>query len=479
MIFYILGGSILITFIACLIHYFSANSDISDFFIKDGGWVTIAMCLTVTLGVIGCIYLDFWLSLVITLTVIITFIICIYHYKESCSSDLWDFLVDDYGFVIILACLTVGGMIVGSVYWSVGWSLLIGLPIVVSISALSVYYDSTAAYDLKELLIDNCGWAFPLLFVSIAVTIASAILISVGYSLIIGITLIIMVISSMIHYSVEVCSGFKDFFLKSYGWLTNLVVLIIGLTVLSCVYINVGVSLYVGISAIIFIIACSVHYSEQSCSGFEDFFISEKGWITVSITLLVEISLFGFIFWTPAKTFILLLTLISMLVGAIIHWSISKPLDMEEFFYTSNGFLTLSIIGAVGYGVFALVYYSTLRAIIALAAIILSIVFTAIYKNKVNEQRFCAFCAKKFGIVIFTAPLMVGGAIIWIMYSKCAFFVVFTLLGLITYLVSLARLKAGGYYVQTTGSVTGSGNGADGSVIIDIRENGELVYRRR
>jgi hypothetical protein len=213
MIYYILGGSILVTFIACLIHYFATDSDLSDFFIDNGGWVTIAMCLTVSLGIIGCIYLDLWLSLIITLTILATFIMCIYHYKDCCSLDLKDFLVEDYGWVIILAMLTIGGMTVGSVYWSLGWSLLIGLPIVISISTLSIYYDICVAYDLKDLLIDNCGWAFPFLFVSIAFTISSAILISVGHSLIIGITLVIMILSSMIHYSSEMCSGFKDFFI--------------------------------------------------------------------------------------------------------------------------------------------------------------------------------------------------------------------------------------------------------------------------
>ena len=93
-----------------------------------------------------------------------TFIMCIYHYKDCYSDDLLGFLVEDYGWVIILVMLTIGGMILGSVYWSLGWSLLIGLPIVMCISVLSIYYDSCVASDLKDLLIDNCGWSFILLF---------------------------------------------------------------------------------------------------------------------------------------------------------------------------------------------------------------------------------------------------------------------------------------------------------------------------
>ena len=439
MIYYILGGSILVTFIACLIHYFATDSDLSDFFVDNGGWVTIAMCLTVSLGIIGCIYLDLWLSLIITVTILATFIMCIYHYKDCCSLDLKDFLIEDYGWVIILAMLTLGGMTVGSVYWSLGWSLLIGLPIVISISTLSIYYDICVAYDLKDLLIDNCGWAFPFLFVSIAFTIASAILISVGHSLIIGITLVIMILSSMIHYSSEMCSGFKDFFIDEKGWLTNLIVFTIGATVFGCVYGNLATSLYIGIALLILIIACAIHYSSSSALDFEDFFIDEKGWLTISVTLLLSSSIYGFIFWSPAKTFIAISTFVALVVGALIHWNATKSKKIEDFFYHNNGFLTVSLIATVGFGIYSFAYFEIGKAITLILASLLCILCVMVHKLKARERYFVTFYALKLGALSFTLPLVIGGVINGLLYSSWAYLIVFGLLGVISFIWCLIK----------------------------------------
>lgn len=442
MIYYILGGSILVTFIACLIHYFATDSDLSDFFIDNGGWVTIAMCLTVSLGIIGCIYLDLWLSLIITVTILATFIMCIYHYKDCCSIDLLDFLVEDYGFVIILVMLTIGGMILGSVYWSLGWSLLIGLPIVMCISVLSIYYDSCVAYDLKDLLIDNCGWSFILLFTLIPCTVASAILVSVGHSLIIGNTLVIMVIASMIHYSSEMCNGFKDFFIDENGWLTNLIVFSIGATVFGCVYGNLAISLYIGICALILLIACAIHYSSSAAIDFEDFFIDEKGWLTISVTLLLSSSIYGFIFWSPAKTFIAISTFVALVVGALIHWNVSKSTGIEDFFYRNNGFLTASLITTVGFGVYAFAYFEIIKAFTLILASLLSIACVMIHKSKARERYFVTFYAIKLGALSFTLPLVIGGVINGLLYSSWAYLIVFGLLGVISFIWCLIKANS-------------------------------------
>lgn len=83
MIYYILGGTILVTFIACLIHYFASDSNLSDFFTEKFGWITISMCLTVGFCVIGCIYWELWASLVIGIIVIGAFCFCIYYYNDT------------------------------------------------------------------------------------------------------------------------------------------------------------------------------------------------------------------------------------------------------------------------------------------------------------------------------------------------------------------------------------------------------------
>ncbi len=360
MVFYILGGSILVTFIACLIHYFATDSDFSDFFVENGGWVTIAMCATVTLGIVGCIYLDLWISLIIMLTVIATFIACIFHYNDSCSSDLSSFFVDEL------------------------------------------------------------------------------------------------------------------------GWLTNLIILTIGLTIYGCVYTRVATSLYIGISAIVFMVACAIHYSEQSCSGFEDFFINEKGWITVSITLLVEFSLYGFIFWSPAKTFIVISTIISVIIGTIIHWNAGRCSDIEDFFYKSNGFITVFIIGTIGYGVFAFAYYEILRAVISVLALSVSIVGTIIHKAKAKERYFVSFYAVKLGVLTFTLPLIIGGVLVLAIYSKYAYLVSFALLGIISYICSLIKARGNRtrYYAPSRPPVSVSAkNAAGNSVNFEITEIGEIIYR--
>ncbi len=478
MIFYILGCTVLVTFIACVIHYFVTGSNLYNFFTENGGWLTIAFCANLGLGIIGCIYLSFWFSFLMMLTIGAILICGIYMYNENCADSLREYLIDDYGWVMVLLISAIGLTLIGCIYWSVGWSLLIGLTIILSISSVCLFSYEVSFNDLKELMIDNNLFVFPLFFVTLALTIASAVLFSTGRSLIIGITLLIMIIASTIHYTSLSCSSLKNYFIDHFGWITDLFVFIIGATVYGAVYGNTGRSLYWGIGLTLLMIALAVHYSSCDCNSCENFFIKRKGWLTVSVIAILEFALYGFIFWSPAKTFIVITTFVGMVVGAIIHWNATKSLNVEEFFYVNNGFLTLLIIGTVGYGIFAFAYYSILRAIIAVLAIASSIVCTAVYKKRENEPHFAMFFANKYGAAIFTAPLIVGGGLIWIIYSKSAFFMIFTAICAISYLGCLLRLRFGRPYIQTTGRITDSNNGND-PVIIDITETGELVYRRR
>lgn len=439
MIYYILGGTVLVTFIACLIHYFASDSDLSDFFTEKFGWITISMCLTVGLCIIGCIYWELWASLIIGITVIAAFCFCIYYYNDMCCYSLSDFFIDEYGWVIASMFLVCGASIIGMIYWHFWWSFLILSTVGASVTALIIYYDDSASSNLYELLVKESGWVFPLLFVSIASTIACAILISVGHSLIIGLTVIIMLIASIIHYSSEMCSGFRDFFIDENGWVTNLIVLTIGATVYGSVYGNLFQSLYIGISVMILIIACIIHYTSSSSIDFEDFFVDEKGWLTISTVLLIEASICGFISWSPAKTFIVICDFIAMVVGAVVHWNVTKSTKFSDFFYFDNGYLTVSAIAAVGYGIYAFAFYHAVRALIAILALCLGIVGTAIYKIKAKERYFVTFYAVRLGALAFAVPSIIGGILIAILYSSYAYLIAFGLIGIISYLCALFK----------------------------------------
>lgn len=80
-----------------------------------------------------------FLGVFITVTVISNLI----QYQYQCSCDFADYLIDDYGWINILSCVGVGGIVAGFIFWS--WKImliilssLIGLAVIVGLIILIV-----------------------------------------------------------------------------------------------------------------------------------------------------------------------------------------------------------------------------------------------------------------------------------------------------------------------------------------------------
>lgn len=82
-----------------------------------------------------------FLGIFITVTVISNLI----QYQYQCSCDFADFLIDDYGWINILSCVGVGGIVAGFIFWS--WKImliivssLVGLGVIAGIIVWIVLY---------------------------------------------------------------------------------------------------------------------------------------------------------------------------------------------------------------------------------------------------------------------------------------------------------------------------------------------------
>ncbi|MBR2025109.1 MAG: hypothetical protein IKA02_04815 [Clostridia bacterium] len=441
MIFYLIGGMILVTFIASVIHYFAQDSDLSSFFIEDGGWVTVAICLILGFSVIGCVYGNVGLSILIALTLLIPLISCVVHYVSECCSDLNEFFVDCNGWVTLVISAAIPLTVCGSIFVNTLWSLTIGCTVIFGLVFASIHYCAVCCSDLEDFIKDECGWIYPLLCVSISSTVVCAIYFNTTISLIIGITVTVMIIASIIHYCSSYSSGFFEFFSDDFGWLTNGIILTIGLTVLGCVCGDVGKTVYWAAAIIITAISCAIHVDSCCSCDFEDFFVEDKGWLNVSICALISFTLYGFIFWNASKTFIVMTSFILLVIALAIHYAKSNSYDLENFLYDNNGLLTLSIIVTLGYSVFAFSFMEFWYALITVLTLVASIICAIISKNIIDETYFITYFAVKRGALYNYLPLFIGGLLTGIIWSKWWFLALSTVVYGIAYVIFYIKAR--------------------------------------
>jgi predicted RNA-binding Zn-ribbon protein involved in translation (DUF1610 family) len=120
-IFAIVAGAI--TLLACLIHLGITDSfgEPVDWFTDEFGWAVILACLALFGVIFGFIFWIWWAMLIITVSVIATIIVCAVHANSQSSIDVMDWLTDDSGWIVLLMCLVLTGVLAGIVLGILFW----------------------------------------------------------------------------------------------------------------------------------------------------------------------------------------------------------------------------------------------------------------------------------------------------------------------------------------------------------------------
>ena len=202
-------------------------------------------------------------------------------------------------------------------------------------------------------------------------------------------------------------------------------------------------------SIIVTLISCAIQAEKCYSCDFEEFFVEDNGWLNVSICALVSFTLYGFIFWEAAKTLVVMISIIALIIATVIHYAKTKSYDLENFLYDNHGFLTMSIVMLLGTSVFDFAFSGFFYGLTVTLALVLNIVLGVISKCLINEVYFVAYFGARNGALYSYLPLLVGGLLTGIIWSSWWMLIISTVLYLIVYTISVSGIW---YGVKSTGS---------------------------
>ena len=111
------------------------------------------------------------------------------------------------------------------------------------------------------------------------------------------VALAVLLVACAVHWFAADCSDFEEFFIDEYGWITALIVCVLAGIVFGCVFWVWQIMLMIVVPIFVLLIACIIHWFAADCMDFEDFFIDEYGWVTITAVCVLTGIVFGFIFW--------------------------------------------------------------------------------------------------------------------------------------------------------------------------------------
>ncbi len=113
------------------------------------------------------------------------------------------------------------------------------------------------------------------------------------------VVLAVLLIGCFIHWKAADCTDFEEFFVDAYGWITIVAIFLAGGVGFGIIFWgwNWKIILMVAVPVAVLLIACAIHWNAADCIDFEDFFISEKGWVTILAVCGATGIVYGFIFW--------------------------------------------------------------------------------------------------------------------------------------------------------------------------------------